>query len=377
MSQSLKIQASLPTHWYIDRDHYQRELDAIWYRDWIAVGRTEQIPLHGDYFVARIGTQQVIVTLDGDGKLRAFHNTCRHRGSILCTEQQGRFRNGRIICPYHTWTYGLDGQLLATPFKVESEDFDADNYPLYEVGIDTWRGFIFICLDENPSLSLIEQLGDEADQLATWPLEDMTIVHEDVVELDCNWKIYWENFNECYHCPRIHPELCKVVPLYGKGVQAEYQLGLRDPGDEGRSEEPGVADDMTTWTIDGKSALPEIPGLDEEKKNKGMWFATFLGSMYIVAHPQYARAVRLKPLGPERTELVVSWLLLPGVAESHPEDVLHMQSLAMLVIEQDGKACEWNQQGLHSRRHEQGVLVPQEDGVVWVHDWVRTRLGEQ
>ena len=107
-----------------------------------------------------------------------------------------------------------------------------------------------------------------------------------------------------------------------------------------------------------------------------MWFATFLGSMYIVAHPQYARSVRLRPLGPERTELVISWLLPRGVAEAHPDGLEHMQSLAMRVIEQDGMACEWNQEGLHSRRHKQGVLVSQEDGVAWVHDWVRKKLGE-
>ena len=316
------------------------------------------------------------MTRDSDGTLHAFHNTCRHRGSILCTEQQGHFRNGRIVCPYHTWTYGLDGRLVATPFRMESDDFDAGNYPLYDVAIETWAGFIYVCLDQDPAQTLLEQLGDEADQLSSWPLEDMVTVHEDVVELACNWKVYWENFNECYHCPRIHPELCKVMPLYKEGIDGFYEFGEHATGAGGRVAEPGVADGMTTWTIDGKSALPEIEGLDEEKKKKGVWFATLLGSMYIVGHPQYARSVRLRPLGPERTELVVSWLLPPGVAESHPDDVEHMQSLALLVIEQDGKACEWNQEGLHSLRHEQGVLVPQEDGVVWVHDWVREKLGE-
>ena len=377
MTHTPGLHPSLPTSWYIDADHYQRELEAIWYRDWIAVGRLKQVPEKGDFFIAAIGTQQIIVTRGSDGVLRAFHNTCRHRGSILCTEKQGRFPNGRIICPYHTWSYGLDGQLVATPFKVDSDDFDANDYPLYDVAVDTWGGFIFVCLDENPSESLLEQLGDEANQLSTWPLKDMVTAHEEKVELACNWKIFWENYNECYHCPRIHPELCKVVPLYGQGVYGEYQLGDGDRENADRLHEPGIAEGMTTWTIDGQSALPEIPGLDVEKRNKGMWFTTFLGSLFVVGHPQYARSVRLRPIGPERTELTVSWLLLPGVADACPEGVQHMLSLARLVVEQDGKACEINQQGLHCRRHEQGVLVPQEDGIVWIHDWLKQKLDRQ
>ena len=126
MAHTPGLHPSLPTRWYIDADHYQRELETIWYRDWVAVGRLEQVPEKGDFFIAGIGTQQIIVTRGNNGALHAFHNTCRHRGSILCTEKQGHFRNGRIICPYHTWTYGLDGQLVATPFKVDSGDFDAN-----------------------------------------------------------------------------------------------------------------------------------------------------------------------------------------------------------------------------------------------------------
>lgn len=374
MSTDPKIRPSLPTAWYLDQAHYERELEAIWYRDWIGVGRLEQIPKPGDWFVARIGTQQVIVTRDTDGNVRAFHNTCRHRGSILCTESSGHFMNGRIICPYHTWTYGLDGSLLATPRRVDSDDFDFGNYPLYRVAVDTWGGFIFICLDEQPARPLSDALGKEARELESWPLADMVVAHEEVVELACNWKIFWENYNECYHCPRIHPELCKVVPLYKQGMQSHYDQPGWQPENDGDNGEPSVADGMTTWTVDGVSALPEIEGLDEKKKAKGMCFATFLASMFVVGHPQYARSVRLRPLGPERLELTVSWLLLPGVAEAHPGEIDHMLSLAKLVVAQDGRACELNQQGLHCRRHEQGVLVPQESGVAWIHEWVERKL---
>ena len=376
MTDKPKIRPSLPTHWYIDADHYERELKAIWYRDWIAVGRLEQIPEPGDYFVTKIGTQQIIVTRDKDNVPRAYHNTCRHRGSIICTELEGRFKNGRIICPYHTWAYGLDGKLLATPFRVESDDFDPGDYPLYDVAVDTWKGFIFVCLDEYPSQTLEQALGEEAKEVESWPLEDMVIVHEEVTVLDCNWKIFWENYNECYHCPRIHPELCKVVPLYAEGIQGYYDRPGWEPKDDKDNGEPSVAEGMTTWTADGISALPELKGLDEKKKAKGMNFATLLGSMYVVVHPQYARSVRLRPLGPETLELTATWFLPPETAAAHPEEVEHLLSLVRLVIAQDGRACEWNQAGLHSHRHTEGVLVPQESGVAWIHDWLRGKLGE-
>ena len=238
------------------------------------------------------------------------------------------------------------------------------------------QGFIFVCLDEYPSQTLEQALGEEAKEVESWPLEDMVIVHEEVSVLDCNWKIFWENFNECYHCPRIHPELCKVVPLYAEGIQGHYDQPGWEPKDDRDNGEPSVAEGMTTWTVDGISALPELEGLDGKKKAKGMTFATLLGSMYVVGHPQYARSVRLRPLGPETLELTATWFLPPETAAAHPEEVEHLLSLVRLVIAQDGLACEWNQAGLHSHRHTEGVLVPQESGVAWIHDWLRGKLGE-
>jgi Rieske 2Fe-2S family protein len=374
MTDSPKILPTLPTEWYLDPAHYARELEAIWYRDWVCVGRLEQIPEPGDYFLAEIGSQQIIVTRDADRVPRAWHNTCRHRGSVLCTSSKGRFRNGRIICPYHTWTYDLDGRLISTPFRIDSSDFDAGNYSLYDVAIDTWGGFIFVCLDESPGQSLGEFLGDERELLSSWPLEALVVVREEVVDLDCNWKIFWENYSECYHCPRVHPELCKVVPLYGEGLTDHMQQPDWQPDDNNVHGEPGVSDGMNTWTLDGRSGLPEFEGLDEDKKAAGMWFASFAGSMFVVGHPQYVRSVRLSPMGPERIRLVVQWLLLPGIAEQYPDELDHIHGLSRLIVEQDGRACELNQRGLHSRRHREGVLVPQENWVADFHDWLREKL---
>ena len=372
MSLLTRTEATLPSHWYYDRAHYERELDAVWYRDWVCIGRAEELPRPGDYLLATIGSQALVATRDHEGELQVFHNTCRHRGSALCTAHRGHFANGRIVCPYHTWTYSLTGDLLATPARVESEDFRPQDYPLYKVNADVWGGFLFVNLDQPPSTSLVEFLGSEAGELANWPLADLVSVHRETTTIACNWKLFWENYSECYHCPRLHPELCKVVPLYKEGLLNYGDTPDGSAGHDGGR--PHVAPGRTTWTLDGESSLPLLDGPSEAERARGMTFASFTGSMFVVAHPDYVRSVRLYPRGPEQTELVVDWLLPPATRDSHADRFEHMLGLGRLVIEQDGRACEINQQGIKSRRHEHGVLVPQEYSVWEFHEWLRRRL---
>ncbi len=366
---------SLASHWYFDEQHYERELQAVWYREWVCVGRLEQIPEPGDYFLAHIGNQQVIVILDHDRLPRAFYNTCRHRGSVLCTAASGRFRNGRIVCPYHTWTYTLDGTLAATPGRVASEDFRYDNFSLYDVRIATWGGFVFVNLGTDERQTLDAFLGEEAAAVEKWPLAALVTAHEERSTIACNWKIFWENYSECYHCPRLHPELCKIVPVYNDAVLERSDLPgwtASGPDDDGS---PRVREGTTTWTLDGKSSLPQIDGLPAELVSRGMSFASFTASMFVVAHPDYVRSVRLLPRGPEQVELVVSWLLMPEVAARHADQLDDVLALGRLVVQQDAAACVLNQQGLKSRAHRQGVLVPQEWAVFEFHEWLRQRLG--
>jgi glycine betaine catabolism A len=369
-----RTEATLPATWYYDPDHYQRELEAVWYRDWVCVGRQEEIPRRGDYLVAEIGTQQVIVTRNSRGAPKAFHNTCRHRGSLLCQTPRGHFGNGRIVCPYHTWTYSLDGELIATPARLEADDFCLRHFPLYDVHVDSWGGFLFVNLAERPSTSLSDFLATEADVLDHWPLSTLISAHQEKKILACNWKVFWENYSECYHCPRLHPELCRVVPLYRKGVLRHSDLPDWQPEDDQDDGRPTVAPGLSTWTMDGRSTLPAIEGLDERYRDDGMAFASFTASMYVVGHPDYVRSVRLQPRGPETVELTIDWLLPPGVRETHADTFEEILKLAQRVIEQDSRACELNQQGLKSVRHRQGVLVPQEYALWEFHEWLRARI---
>jgi Rieske 2Fe-2S family protein len=371
-----EVRNSLPSSRYYDAAHYERELDAIWYRDWVCVGREEAVPSPGDYFVAGLGDQSIIVTRNAEGRLRAFHNTCRHRGSVLCRKSSGRFRNARIVCPYHTWTYSTDGELLATPGRVASEGFDNGDYRLYEAHVESWRGFIHINLADEPELDLVTQLGDEATNLANWPLESLRTVHREVRPVACNWKVFWENYSECYHCPRIHPELCRVMPAYGQAVVTLQDLPDWGPAFDGDTGSARVGDNKRTWTFDGQSELPDMPGPTEDERAAGVTFASFTASMFIVAHPDYVRTVRVVPTGPESTDLVAEWLLPAEQADISAEVLEPILAFPKTVMQQDAEVCELNQRGLRSRRHVQGVLVGQEGSLWEFHEWLRQRLGE-
>jgi len=366
---------TLPSQWYIDPAHHRRELASIWYRRWLCVGREDELPAPRDFAVAGIGDQSVLLVRDQDGGLRAFHNTCRHRGSRLCDEERGRLRGAAIVCPYHGWTYGLDGSLRGARYQIESPAFRREEHSLHPVAVDCWGGFLFVNLQGEAAPPLLSELGEAPGALGAWPLASLRVGHREVLELACNWKVFWENFSECFHCPGVHPELSRLVPIYGRG--------LLDPADEGappsekEAERPGpLAPGAVTWTLDGRSELPPLPGLGEAERRRGQVFGVSWPSTFVVAHVDYVRSVRLRPIGPERTELVVEWLFDPALLARGDLDLERIVALGRLVVEQDSRACERNQQGLHSLAHRQGVLVPQEYGVFAFQQWVREQLGE-
>jgi Rieske 2Fe-2S family protein len=365
---------SLPSRWYYDPAQYARELEAVWYRDWVCVGRNEDLGGPGDYFVAVVGDESIVVTRDREGLPQAFHNTCRHRGSRLCTVPRGRFAGGRIVCPYHAWSYALSGELLATPKMDLPDGFRREDYSLYAVNVDVWGGFLFVNLDERPSTSLAGFLGEEAANVRRWPLADLVSVRREVSTLACNWKLFWENYSECYHCPGVHPELCRVMPLYREGLLSYADSSTPRAAQDANDTRPRVAPGFATWTFDGQSTLPLIEGPDENDRALGVVFASFTASFFIVAHPDYVRSVRIMPRGPELIELTVDWLLQPGVAELHADELERTFALGRLVVAQDGRVCELNQQGLRSRRHRAGVLMPQEHALAEFHNWLRSRL---
>lgn len=360
---------TLPTAWYVDPGHFQREMERIWRTQWITVGRTGEWAGAGEFRVIPLAGQQIVVTRNRSGELRAFHNTCRHRGSLLCVESAGRFRGGRIVCPYHAWAYSLDGELLSTPRRPDTPDFAPSEHGLYPVALRTWGGFVFLNLaTEAPDFASC--LGAEAEALANWPLADMVIAHSEEHDLACNWKVFWENYSECYHCPGVHQDLCRLVPLYREGVASPEDLPADHPL---RGSEVRLADGRETWSQDGHTPLPDLPGLSRAECEAGMTFADFLPGMFVIAHRDHARSVRITPLGPERTRLTVDWLLMPETLAAGV-DLERLTGFARQVVLEDARVCEINQAGLRCMRHTEGVLMPLEREVKVFDDWVRERL---
>jgi Rieske 2Fe-2S family protein len=364
---------TLPAGWFYDADHYRRELRAIWYRDWLCIGREEDWPGEGDFRRLAVGDEQVIVTRAGDGRLHAFHNTCRHRGSVLCEAESGTFRAGRIVCPYHAWAYALTGELERVPRAMRADAIRLDDFPLYRVALESWRGFVFINLAAEPRCSLPEALAQEGGQVAAWPLEDLRRVHRATHQLACNWKIFWENYLECYHCPGVHPDLCRLVPVYRTGFMEYADAGQEpDPQRPHAMLRPGAV----TWSTDGSTDLPWFKGLGQADSERGMTFATCQPTMFLVAHIDYVRTVRVLPLGPEQTGLTVDWYVHRDVLGHPALNIDRLIAFGSQVVSEDARVCELNQQGLRCGRHERGVLLEVEDYVSEFEQWVLRRLGE-
>ena len=367
-------QPGLPSSWYYDEAHFARELQAIWAREWLCVGRAGDWPRAGSWRRFVLGDQQLLVVRDGEGRLHGFHNTCRHRGSALCTADEGRFPAGRIVCPYHAWSYSLDGELLSAPLTGEGDGFRKADYPLYPIGVCSWRGFVFLQLDPEQANGSGPEVSSGAERLAAWPLEDLALAHRETHEVACNWKVFWENYSECYHCPGVHPELCRLVPLYAEGLTRPEHLEDDHPL---RHAPVGLRSGAITWSIDGQTTLPNFPSLGPAEQAAGMTFADFLPGMFMIAHVDHVRTVRVWPLGPERTRLTVDWLLAPEALAAPGLDLGRLVAFAGQVVREDARICEINQAGLRSRAHAHGVLLPFEDDVAAFDDWVRARLQAQ
>ncbi len=361
---------SLPSSSYLDTGWYAAEEKAIWRRHWIYIGRDNDLPEMTMRRVA-VGGQNIVLVKDRDGAVTAFHNTCRHRGSELCTSEEKSLKSKLISCPYHQWSYSFSGDLVRTPFVSITPDFRREDFGLYRVHVREWNGFLFVCLaDTPPDFAGVPDLGTHA--FDNWPMRALVTGHTWVKQLACNWKIFWENYNECLHCPGIHPELSDMVPIYSKGYMAPNEAPDWRP--ETDPHDPVLKAGARSWTMNGQPCGPEFPNLTEAEREAGQTFVSLLPAMFVVAHVDYVRAVSLRPLGPELTELKAEWLFLPETLAGLGFDMGNVVNFAGIVMSQDGDACEMNQRGLRSEKFECGKLMPQEFEVHRFQQWVRRAM---
>jgi Rieske 2Fe-2S family protein len=357
---------TLPRAAYVDAGWFRREVASIWARNWVCMGRLNDLR-PGTMRPVRVADASVILGRLEDGSLRAWHNACRHRGAELCAAE-GEL--GRLItCPYHAWAYAAtDGRLVSVAHATPTADFVQTAHDLRPVVHTLWNGFIFLNLAANPA-PLAPDLG--LDALANWPMEALHTGHRHERVLNCNWKVFWENYNECLHCPGIHPELCDMVPIYGKGIMSASEAADWTPD---APTQPNLKPGAQSWTMTGAPCGPEFPGLTADQRAAGYTFVTLYPTAYIVAHVDYVRCVRLEPLGPEQTRLTAEWYFAPETLSQPGFDAAEVAAFAKIVLDQDGDAAEMNQRGLRSPSFERGRLMPQEFDIHRFHNWVLSQL---
>ena len=248
------MERSLPSTTYLTAEAWLAEKNAILRRDWFCAARGEDLPNPGDHVTLEIAGESVLLVRTKAGVLRAHYNVCRHRGARMCDAGNdakwgltltGGVVGGIIRCPYHGWAYGLDGTLLAAPNLADAEDFDKSAFTLYPVGVTEWGGFVFLNLRPEDAPDIAEMLADASRRLANYPLDALHTARSIRYEVAANWKLLLENYNECYHCGPVHPELCAIVPEFRRegGIHLDWERGI--PHREG----------ATTYTMSGAPFL--------------------------------------------------------------------------------------------------------------------------
>ncbi len=341
----------LPREAYVDPAVLAWE-QRTFFGGWVCVGRSTELAEVGTQRAFRLGGAGVLLTRAEDGVLRAFANTCRHRGHELLPCGGSAQKRG-IVCPYHAWSYRLDGSLLGAPSFRDVEGFDPEQYGLVGLPCREWHGWVFV--DESG------RAGDFADHLgalegivAAYRPGELTVLATHEYEIAANWKVIVENYQECYHCSMIHPELCQVSP-------PESGANLDLPGDWVGGW-MSLRDEADTMSLDGGSAGVPIEGLSDTELRTVMYVALF-PNLLISLHPDYVMTHRLQPLAEDRTYVECAWLFPAAAADRAGFDPSYAVDFWDLTNRQDWAACEAVQRGLSSEHARPGPLAPEEDGV--------------
>jgi Rieske 2Fe-2S family protein len=361
---------TLPQKYFVSAELFDREQERIFGRDWVLAGHQKEIAEPGDYFVREVTGESVIVARDKAGDVRGFYNVCRHRGTRLCEEERGHAP--AIQCPYHAWTYGLDGRLVGAPHMDEVRGFDRNEYSLYPVKVGVWEGFIFVNLADD-AMELEEWLAPLAGKFSPWNLANLRSAKRIEYDVKANWKLMFENYAECYHCPGVHPQLQKVSPY--------------DSAENDLSEGPFLGGFMKInagkgLTVSGNACAMKIDhppsqgygaaGEHEHEKNGVVFYYSIFPNMLLSLHPEYVMVHQLWPQSPERTLIVCDWLFHPDAfnrKDFNPDDAIEFWDV---TNKQDWHVCELSQQGIASRAYEPGPYSSRESiPAAWDREYLK------
>lgn len=343
---------SFPREAYLAQAVFERETEMVMGEQWHYIAHASEIPQSGDYVVDTYAGESIIVVRARDGGIRAFLNTCRHRGFALCQAERGNAR--RFTCPYHQWTYGLDGRLVVAPEMPDGQVIDYDEWGLHGVRAEVWEGMIFICLGNSSMPRVADLFETYAPDLRLAEPSRWKKAAEKRYPIAANWKVLLENFLECYHCKATHPELCAAMDLDGMyGDILERSVGAYSGGMVPLK--PG----MMTQSIDGKLVsrpLGRFETMPEPPPNWGAGFQITPVLTRIIAHVDHALIFTIRPIDAGNVEWVARWFVHEDAVEGVDYTIERLTQVWLATNDQDLSLCAGTYRGIQSRRYVPGPL---------------------
>lgn len=357
------IKTNLTRAEYCSPDIYAKEIEKIFNRQWLLVGHISLIPKPGDYYVKQVGPESMIIARDKEGQLRAYFNVCRHRGYRLMDDHSKGCTEG-FVCPYHHWTYDLNGKLRTVPGTRDGQDFPFDEFPLHEAACDVKHGFIFVWLGKETPPSLNEALAhwNNDEQIRAFEPERLKLAHREIYTINANWKAMLENDLECYHCSHGgHPSL--AISCNFQGFYADKQTGQHFPLREG----------MLTFSMDGQRVSKKSLGTAKDGESSGfLLWPFFCGPVFFVDH---AVSLELTPLGVDKCQFICEWYVHEDAVEGVDYDAEEVAKVFHITNTEDQAFGERNYQGIQSSRFVPGALHPRrEDGIIAAYEVYRQMM---
>ncbi len=356
---------TLPRRSFVAPEVFLQERERIFSKQWMLAGHQSQIRHAGDYFGVEVAGESLIVLRDQRSVIRAFYNICRHRGTRLKEDACGHA--SAIQCPYHAWTYALDGRLLGAPHMDEVPGFDKADYSLHAVNLALWEGFIFVNLGDS-WLPPDDWFSPLVGKFSHWNLPQLRSARRIGYEVRANWKLIFENYSECYHCPGVHPALSKLTP-YDSAENDLCEgpfLGGFMPITKGKS-----------LTMSGNACALPVGDIEAQDHHR-IFYYSILPNMLLSMHPDYVMVHRLWPQSPDRTTILCDWLFHPdaagvGAPGYNPDDAIEFWDM---TNKQDWHVCELSQQGIASRAYRPGPYSSRESiPAAWDREYLKAMRG--
>ncbi len=350
---------TMPQRYFVSPEIFAEEREKIFANRWVLVGHQSQIAEAGDYFTAEVAGESLIVIRDKSGEARGFYNVCRHRGTRLCEDATGQVR--AIQCPYHAWTYGLDGRLVGTPHMDDVPGFEKADYSLHAVNLALWEGFVFLNLADAPA-PLEKMFASLHGKFSHWNLPQLCSARRIEYDVHANWKLIFENYSECYHCPGVHPMLSKVSPY--------------DSAENDLVEGPFLGGFMSltkgaSLTMSGNACALPVGDIKSEDHHRVFYYSIF-PNMLLSMHPDYVMVHQVWPQSPDRTLILCDWFFHPEAFarnDFQPNDAIEFWDM---TNKQDWHVCELSQQGIASRAYVPGPYSPRESiPAAWDREYLR------